>query len=224
MIKNKKFALGFRIFALILSIMGIASHLGVFSGELKLDSVMFYTIQSNILAIVLFGVLTYRTITTYKENKGDGNLSYTPRFSFVCMVDLLLTMIVYWVLLAPTTFNMGSGYSLFTFNNLTLHLFVPLLCILDFFMFTKSKEIVHLDVYMPILFPLFYLILTSITGAFGYVFFVVESTGKNVHYPYFFMDYDLYGAKVLINVLVMTILFVLMSYLLYFINKKWKRD
>lgn len=223
MIKNKKFALWFRLFAFVLSILGIVVHLRIYLFEFKVASLMYYTIQSNILAIVMFSILLYKTIKDYQVNKEDSNCSYMPRFEFVVMIDLLLTMIVYWVLLAPTAFKMTGENSLFSFSNLTLHLFVPLLCLIDYFIFTKSKQVNYKDIYLTVLFPLFYLIFTSIAGVFGYVYASVSNPNRIVHYPYFFMDYDIYGVMTIVNILVMTAIFLLLGHLVYFIDSKLKR-
>jgi len=79
MIKNKRFALVFRIAAFIIAIAGLLDMMGAFRGEMHFATLAFYTMQSNILAIVLFGMLIIRTAMGLREGN-KGSAGYFARF------------------------------------------------------------------------------------------------------------------------------------------------
>ena len=100
MIKNKCIAIVFRTASLVYAIIGLLSMMGVFRGAMRPGVLAYYTMQSNILAIAMFLMLTVRTASGLRKG-GTGSAGYFARFEMVCVVDILLTFVVYWVLLAP---------------------------------------------------------------------------------------------------------------------------
>lgn len=125
---------------------------------------MYYTIQSNILTLVLFVLLWLRTFQAWRQEGAEGLADYYPRFTFVVVIDILLTLLVYWILLAPQAFTMGEDYALYTFSNLCVHLFTPLFCLIDFILFLPSGKLKYRDVYAVLIFPLGYVLFTTIAG------------------------------------------------------------
>lgn len=219
MIKNRLLALVFRIGILVVILLGILINLGVFRGTFQLGAMMFYTIQSNLLALVLFAVLSFRTISDIKKNGFNGETGYIPRFKFVCIVNLLLTMVVYWTLLAPQMFEMSDVSPIWSFGNLSVHLIAPLGCLLDYILFTKPKGLKYRDVYATLIFPAAYLIFASVAGLMGYTYKLTAS-GSPSHYPYPFMDYDRIGARAIIYIAAMMIGILAVAHVIYFIDRK----
>lgn len=222
MIQNRIAALIVRIIGFIMPLWGLLIQMGLFSGEFNTDALMYYTIQSNILAFALFAVLLVKTIKDIKETGTRGDVGYCPRFEMVCIIDLLLTMLVYWVLLAPTAFDMGDSSSLLSFDNLSVHLFAPLLCIVDYILFTKSKSLKYRDVYYILIFPLLYVLFTSIAGFMGYTY-GVDGAGVPVRFPYFFFDYDRVGGAAFIYIGALVVIFLIISHFIYLLDRKWNK-
>ncbi|MDR1838787.1 MAG: hypothetical protein LBQ93_04275 [Treponema sp.] len=100
MIRNIRFALAFRLGSCLFAIVGLLKQIGAFSGMVSFRSFMYYTVQSNLLAILLFAFLTVKTIKGLREEI-HGNAGWHPRLGMVCAVDLLVTFIVFWTLLVP---------------------------------------------------------------------------------------------------------------------------
>jgi len=230
MIKNKNFAFVFRLAALMIALIGLLSRIGVFKGTLSFDSFMFYTIQSNLLAVVLFIYLSVRTAMSlkagFKSNLQD-NPDWHPRLVMIVAVDLLVTLIVFWALLTPVV---PASY-LWTFENITIHTLTPLLCLLDFILFSERGRLKYRDVYFACIFPVFYVIFATITGFAGYVYNFVEIFGNQdfasadtaaVRFPYFFLDYDRLGLTVLFYIGGMLAFFLLLAHLIYFVDRKVK--
>ena len=153
MIQDRRFALIFRAVSLLFAIAGVLAMLGVFNGRFMPATLAFYTMLSNVLAIVLLGMLTVRTAAGLRGGR-RGNVGYFARFEMICSVDILLTFFVFWVMLAPTIFTMTGDYSLWTFDNLAVHAITPLLCLLDYILFTQPRHLKYRDVYFVSIFPL----------------------------------------------------------------------
>ena len=216
MIQNRKFALAFRAGSFLFITSGILKQIGVFKGIITPVSFMFYTILSNILAILLFLILTVRTAKSLRESP-RGDSGWYSRFEMVCVVDLLVTFIVYWVLLAPIM------TSLWTFENITLHAIAPLLCLLDYVLFSKARCLKYRDVYFVCIFPLLYIAMISIAGSAGYVYWLADD-GSPVHYPYFFLDYDSLGYTALAYIGAILIFFLLLSHCIYLVDRRLRRS
>jgi len=224
MIINKRFALIFRLGAMMFALAGLLKQIGVFHGTLSFHSFMFYTIQSNLLAVVLFAYLSFRTAMSLRTGL-FGNIGWHPRLGMIIAVDLLVTMVVFWTLLTPVV---PPSY-LWTFENIAIHTVTPLLCLLDFILFSEPRRLKYRDIYYTCIFPVFYVIFTSIAGLAGYVY-GFSATFSNegsavidtapVRFPYFFMDFDRLGFTVLIYVSVMLAFFILLSHIIYFVDRK----
>jgi len=228
MIQSKKFALAYRLGALLFAVIGVMKQVGIFSGKIGSGSFMYYTIQSNLLVIVLFTMLVIRTVKSLKKDT-QGYVGWYARFEMVCVVNILLTLVVFWIMLAP---QVSKGY-LFTFENISVHTVTPLLCLGDYLLFTKGRHLKYKDVYYTSLFPLFYFIFTMVASVSGYVYnqetitenrlnSAVEITPVRV--PYFFLDYEKIGAMVIVYVLALFIFIILMGHLFYFIDRKVRKQ
>lgn len=222
MIKDRRFAIVFRSAAFLITLFGLLMHMGILDGSFTLSPLAYYTIQSNILALFLFGLLLVKTILCYRQDGTYGKTGFFPRFEMICAVDLLLTFFVYWLLLAPGAFSMGGDYSLFSFDNLSVHLFTPLLCFADYILFAEPHHLKYRDIYGILIFPLGYVAATSAAGFMGYVFRISED-GQPVHFPYFFYDYYQVGATAFLYIAALVVFFVGLAHLLYLLDRKWNK-
>lgn len=222
MIQNRVVALVFRGCAFFLILFGLLAEIRVFSGDFDPGLFMYYTVQSNILGLILFGMLTIRTAKGLKEG-AIGPAGYFARFEMICTIDLLLTLSVYWVMLVPQTFSMGGGFTLFTFDNLMVHFFTPLFCLIDYLLFTASGHLKYKDVYLVCAYPLAYVALVSIAGFSGYVYDSGSMGAPASNFPYFFLDWYSLGAKVLLYIAVLLIVFLVVSHAFYLFDKKVKK-
>ena len=224
MIKDRRVALVFRSGALLFAFIGLYSHIGVFSGTFSYGSFMYYTIQSNVLAILLFVLLTVRTAKGLREGV-HGNAGWYPRLGMVCAVDLLVTLVVFWTLLAPQ--GMDTSY-LLSFDNIAVHTITPLLCLLDFVLFAPAGRLKYRDVYYVCIFPVCYTVFSVVAGLSGYVYGYI-STGSGVfettptRFPYFFLDFDQLGILALGYIGAMLVFFLLLGHAIYLIDHKLRK-
>jgi hypothetical protein len=224
MIKDRWFALAFRAGSFLFAVAGILKQIGFFSGNISFGAFMYYTLLSNLLAAVLFAVLAVRTARGLREGR-RGNAGWYPRFGMICAVDLLVTLIVFWALLAP---SIGTKY-LWTFENIAVHGVTPLLCLLDYIFFTEAGRLKYRDVYYVCIFPLCYVVFTTIAGLAGYVYryegvvssaFSGQGEPAPVRFPYFFLDFDKLGIMAAVFMVGIMIFFLLLSHGIYWIDRK----
>ena len=223
MIKNRLVALLFRLAALGLALIGLLSMTGVLGGEPRLSSLMYYTIQSNILAVALFALLAFRTAVGLRWGI-HGSAGFFMRFEMVCVIDIMLTFVVYWFMLAPSMFTMVEGYSLWTFDNLAVHGITPLLCLIDYVMFSQSRHLKYRDVYTVVIYPLAYVAATTFVGFFGYTYYASAADGKPVHFPYYFYDYDRIGIDALYYIGALVAFFLIVSHLFFLVDAKLRKS
>ena len=219
MVHHRLIALYFRLGCFIFTLIGLMAETNVFAGEFDITIMVYYTIQSNILALILFALLSSRTLKGLRNEGRIGKTGYYARFELVVVIDILLTMIVYWMLLAPTMFSMNSSYSQSSFGNIATHLVTPLLCLIDYFAFTDSGHLHYKDVYSVLIYPLLYMIVSSIAGLLGYVY-RINPDGTPVRFPYFFYNFDQIGAQALIYISALVLFFLLLSHGFYLLDKK----
>jgi len=205
MVKNRKFALVFRLAAIAVIMFGLIRNFGVLNGNFYFREFVYYTILSNLLALVMFIMLGVRTESglreeTCSDSGADSGAGYFPRLEMVCAVNLLLTFIVFWTLLAP---SIPASY-LSSFDNLSVHVITPLALLADYALFSEAGRLKYRDVYFTCVFPLFYLVLVTVLGA----------------KPYFFLDFENTGIFVLAYVGAILLLLILLGHGFYFADKK----
>jgi hypothetical protein len=224
-VKKRTVALLFRCASLALVLAGILSNfLRIGADETvnfsSFSLFMYYTIQSNLLALVLFGMLTVRTVRDLRKRGLEGHCGYFPRFSMIVAIDLLLTLVGFWVLLAPQAFAMDGAYYMASFPNLMAHLVTPLLCLADYFLFAQPGHLKYGDVYKVLIYPLSYVAFVTVAGVCGYTYRQPAVDGGIMHYPYFFLDWERLGARVILFCGALILFFLLLSHCLYWLDRK----
>ena len=185
-VKLKFSSIIFNLLIIISSLIGlILSISGSDTMMVSFKSLLFFTLQSNIICIIVSILTLVFLIKNYiSPNKKIPSLIYTIKFLGVCCITL--TMLVFWLFLAIQT---NVKYLLGP-SNLTLHTISPILCILDFLLndniikFNNSKIIT-----CSCGFPIYYLIFVFICVYHGITF----SNGKDGLFPYFFLNYRVLG-------------------------------
>lgn len=219
MLQNRLIALGFRCTAFVVILSGILIHLGLGSGFFFADQLLYYTLQSNILALFMFGYLIIKTADDFRHKGKAGSASYCPRFEMVCVVYLLLTLILYWVLLAPRAFTMGVDIGMWTYSNLVVHLLTPLLCIIDYFLFSEPGRLKYQDVYAVLIYPVCYVIFAGVVSLTGHVY-RISLEGNEIHFPYFFIDFEHTGLMAIAYIVGITVFFLIISHGFYYLDRR----
>jgi len=219
MIKSKKIALIYRGAAVLIATAGLLDLLGLFQGAFHASVLYYYTAQSNIMAIILFVMLIIKTIRGIR-NDTENSACYFPRFSMICSINVMLTFVVFWVLLVP---HLVGILPLWTFSNLATHAITPLLCLIDYILFAEPRRLKYRDVYYVTIFPLCYLIVSSLAGLAGHVYGTSPTDGAPIRFPYFFYDFDRIGPLALAYIASIVIFFLIIGHIFYYIDKKVRK-
>lgn len=144
---------------------------------------MFFTVQSNITIMAISLVfLINDVLVLFKKDSFVGQKLYLTKYVFV--VAITITFLVFFAVLAPT---LGIDY-LLSFNNFSLHLIVPVLALIDFFIFDKDIDLTYKNSLLGCLMPLYYVVFFLIGIPLGFRY-----TDTGLKAPYFFLNYEEIG-------------------------------
>lgn len=186
-IRYRPAAVVYRSVSVVLIATGIARILGVFSGAPSPSPLTFYTVLSNLLCLAWMIALVVVTIRDLRTSGPIGHSTPAPRFGGAVMEAITVTMLIYLVVLVPTTFVQGSNYEPFTLTDNLIHIITPCLVIGDWLLFSPKGTFRWIDPLLWALIPYAYLVFAFTWGALGGTF------GDLGRYPYPFMNIDVLG-------------------------------
>lgn len=214
--KNKFwFVLSYRIVAFVIITLGLLANTLVFTGKPNFYALLAYTTQSNLLVWLFFIVLITKTIIQKIQNKNE--YGFYPIVSFSITIAITITMLIFWLVLAPTSWG---NTDLWNFDNFGVHLFCPLFMIGDKILFYKSGTLERQNVFCILIFPYIYVIQSFALGLSRAVWF--EQLGIKSYYIYPFLDFDKFGGLVFVFILALTAVFLGIGFAWWFIEKKIK--
>lgn len=216
-IKNRTFALIFRIFSAAIILFGILLSSGILVGRMQYRLLIYFTFQSNIWCLIFFVFLIIKTIKDIK-NKGKAGLSnVSPLIRGEVMLSIILTHLIYHYLLAPRKFKMNPNFrssTVYHTQDILVHYITPLLTVLDYIFFCEKNTFHALHPFFWLSLPFAYLVVVFIVAHF-----IPVIPTKKSRYPYFFIDVDLIGIQNVIKYLVgMGIGLIAFAYLLVFFD------
>lgn len=180
-------ALAFRIIALALIVLGIVRITGIFTAEPSWRSLLFYTVQSNLLGLVWMALLAAATLRDLRTLGRRGHSTPSARWSAAVMMAITVTMLVYLFVLVPSSFVQGSNYEPFSLTDNLIHIIAPSLLILDWLIFVPKGRLLKSDPLRWVIIPFAYLIFALIYGGLGGTFL------EGNHYPYPFLNVEEHG-------------------------------
>lgn len=143
----------------------------------------FYTLQSNLWVFILELVLLLLTIIEDVKQISIIKEKMVV-LKFVMTVAILVTLIVYWSMLAPYV----AQKNVLALSNVILHAISPILMLVDFLVFDREYTFKKNNVYLTIIPPLYYLIFAMVRAEISDTVFTQGS-----RYPYWFIDIDTFG-------------------------------
>ncbi len=143
-------------------------------------------------------------------------------FSFTVTSCIMLTFLIYHFLLSPLIINdyrNGKGWNPYTLVNYSLHYICPLLTFVYWLFFTDKSDLNYSNAFIWTILPLIYCAYVFVRAKLGIYF----DKAKTQRYPYDFLDADKYGIKrILVNIVVIYIVFVLLGLLLVWFGLLFK--
>ena len=141
---------------------------------------MYFTIQSNITIALISAVFLCSNVSELFGGKGFINDTLLM-IKYVFTVAITITFIVFFTVLAPLV----SPDYLFSFDNISVHLIVPVLALCDFFIFDSEIKLNAKNCLLGLAMPLWYLFFFLAGIPLGFCY---DSSGSKA--PYFFLDYE----------------------------------
>ncbi|HEY5586736.1 MAG TPA: Pr6Pr family membrane protein [Ruminiclostridium sp.] len=214
-IHNRLLALIFRITFLFGCGLGLYLNSGLRNGELAPYMLIFYTIQSNALCFIFFSILIVKNILDLKAKGIKGSTMFFTHFKGAVTMSIAVTLLIYHFILVPKFLSLNPNYNIFSWQNMLVHYFVPIIVILDWIVFDEKLSFYWFDPILWLTIPITYLIFVFLRANLGEVIAIVKS-----QYPYFFLDVNMLGWEpVLKNVSILMIGFLFLGYSIYIIDR-----
>lgn len=221
MIKNRTAQLMYQTAYCTLALVGTIASLGIFDDitNFRWD---FYVHFTNISNFFCFGVMITCLIQTIKK-KEDSYVSACPVIKFMGMLGIILTFLVFNIMLAGAE---GRDPQLnWRIGSIAFHVVLPILYVLHWVLFYERKQVKWTYPLLAILFPLAYVVfifIQAIILQFDTSILIPNSTTPLI-YPYFFLNIETQGPKVILWILALLVGFVTLGYGFFGIDKITKK-
>ena len=214
-INNRKIAAIYRVLAAFIGIVTIFNELGLFSSKLQMWNIFYFTTISNLLCVIMFVVLSIKTIKEIKLYGIKGSTSISSHIKGGITIAIILTMSVYHFILIPYALKEDPTRRL-GITDVILHYLIPCLTIFDWILFDEKKRF---KIYDPIVWTIFpYLYITFIYIQARYELIEKMNIGIS-KYIYVFLDLDFLGIQAVgENIIKISVFFIIIGYILYAID------
>lgn len=223
MIKNRTIQLIYQTIYCTLGLVGIIASLGIFD-NIKMIRWDFYVHFTNISNFLCIGVMVAALIQTIRK-KDDSYVSSTPMLKFIGMLGILLTFLVFNIMLAGAEGR--DPQANWRIGSLCFHVVLPIMYILDWFLFYERKQCKWYYPIVSISFPLGYaifLLIQAIILNFD-TSILIPTTTTPLIYPYFFVNIDTQGVPgVLMWIGILAVVFAAVGFMFYGLDKIAKKN
>ena len=218
MIKNRTVQLIYQTLYCTLGLVGIIASLGIFD-NINMIRWDFYVHFTNISNFLCFGVMLTELIQTARR-KEDGYVSAAPLMKFIGMLGILLTFLVFNIMLAGAEGR--DPQANWRIGSLCFHVVLPILYILDWFLFYKRGGTKWYYAIASVAFPLGYVIFLLIQAVILKfdTSILIPGTTTPLIYPYFFVNIETQKVSgVLMWIAILTVVFVLVGFIFFGLDK-----
>ena len=223
MIKNRTVQLIFQTVYCTLGFVGCVASLGIFD-NINIIRWDFYVHFTNISNYFCIGVMLTALIQTVKR-KDDGYVTAAPMLKFIGMLAILLTFLVFNIMLAGAEGR--DPQANWRVGSLIFHVTLPILYIVDWFLFYERKKTKWYYPLASTAFPFAYvifLLIQAIILKFD-ASILIPTTTTPLIYPYFFVNLETQGVSgVLIWVGILSVAFTAVGYLFFGLDRIGKKE
>ena len=220
MIKNRTAQLIYQTIYCTLGLVGIVASLGIFD-DINLFRWDFYVHYTNISNFFCIGVMITALIQTIKKTE-DSYVSACPLFKFMGVLGILLTFLIFNLVLAGVE---GRNPQLnWRIGSITFHVVLPLMYIGHWILFYERNKVKKSYPLLSILFPISYVVFILIQAIIlGFdTSILIPNSNTPLIYPYFFINFETQGPKVIMWIVALAAAFVVLGYAFYGIDKLLK--
>ena len=223
MIKNRTAQLIYQTIYCTLGLVGCIACLGIFD-NIKTIRWDFYVHFTNISNFLCIAVMVVALIQTAKK-KEDSFVTALPLLKFIGMLGILLTFLVFNIMLAGAEGR--DPQANWRVGSLLFHVVLPILYILDWFLFYERKNSKWYypiaSIGFPLAYAIFLLIQAIILGFNSSI--LIPTTTTPLIYPYFFVNLETLGVPgVLMWVAILAVSFMAVGYLFYGLDRITKKS
>ena len=223
MIKNRTAQLIFQTVYCTLGFVGCVASLGIFD-NINIIRWDFYVHFTNISNYFCIGVMLAALIQTVKR-KDDGYVTAAPMLKFIGMLAILLTFLVFNIMLAGAEGR--DPQANWRVGSLIFHVTLPILYIVDWFLFYERKKTKWYYPLASTAFPFAYVIFLLIQATILKfdASILIPPTPTPLIYPYFFVNLETQGVSgVLMWVGILSVAFISVGYLFYGLYRIGKKE
>ena len=223
MIKNRTVQLIFQTVYCTLGFVGCVASLGIFD-NINIIRWDFYVHFTNISNFLCFGVMLAALIQTAKKNE-DSYVSAVPILKFISMLGILLTFLVFNIMLAGAEGR--DPQANWRVGSLIFHVTLPILYIVDWFLFYERKKTKWYYPLASTAFPFAYVIFLLIQATILKfdASILIPTTTTPLIYPYFFVNLETQGVSgVLMWVGILSVAFIAVGYLFFGLDRIGKKE
>lgn len=211
-VNNRMASLIYKLVIIFVCLVGVFMNSGLLSGTFAPYVLLYYTIESNLLCLVFYIVAAIVTGLNIKNTGKFGVVRFAPHFKGGIVMAMMLTTIIYFFMLADAQFANASFFA--TLSNILVHLAVPLMVLADWIIFDKKGRFGTSDPVIWMVIPFMYYAIILVAAQLGVQYY------GGVSYPYRFLDPDrILWAPVLLNVFLIAMGYLLLSYILFGADK-----
>ena len=216
--KNRTAQLIYYTIYCALGLVGIFASLGIFDNvnTIRWDFYVHFTNISNFLCI---GVMLASLIQTAKK-KEDSYVTVAPMLKFIGMLGILLTLLVFNIMLAGAEGR--DPQANWRIGSLLFHVVLPIMYIVDWFLFRERGKTKWYYPVASIGFPLAYVIFLLIQASIMKFdsSILIPTTTTPLIYPYFFVNLDTQGIPgVLMWIGILSVAFAAVGFAFFGIDK-----
>ena len=223
MIKNRTAQLIYQTIYCTLGLVGCIACLGIFD-NIKMIRWDFYVHFTNISNFFCLGIMFTALFQTIRK-KEDSYVKAAPMLKFIGILGILLTFLVFNIMLAGQE---GRDPQLnWRIGSLCFHVVLPVLYIVDWFLFYERKQCKWYYPIASIGFPLAYVIFLVIQAIIlGFdSSILIPTTTTPLIYPYFFVNIETQGVPgVLMWIAILSVAFVAMGFGFYGLDRISKKQ
>lgn len=153
--------------------------------QLPIEAAAYFTTQVNILVFVAY--FYYLIRLRFFKRKSRRNVFVKQAL----LVYVLITMIIYAFVIVPFILNNEINYQVGSLEDIIIHFVTPILVSVDYLLFDIKGKFRKRNIISIFLFPLFYLAYIYVYVSLGGRF----TLGGESFFPYFFLNYEVYGIE-----------------------------
>ena len=222
MYKNRTAQLIFQTIYCTLGFVGCVASTGIFD-NINMIRWDFYVHFTNISNFLCFGVMLAALIQTAKK-KEDSYVTTAPMLKFIGMLGILLTFLVFNIMLAGAEGR--DPQANWRVGSLAFHVVLPILYIVDWFLFYERKKCKWYYPLVSVAFPLGYiafLLIQAVILKFD-TSILIPTTTTPLIYPYFFVNLETQGVSgVLMWIGILVVAFISVGYLFFGLDRIGKK-